>query len=128
MISYEEYKKLYNPQNEDIKFFDVTSWKKENYRNYLLTRKTTPNDYIAPTKLEILSQKKKEYVEKIDTFEKKIYYYNMHYNEQKLYLYRKVYVKYILKLAELEEEFEETFKNEFEKDIDLSIFKDLHLD
>ena len=60
MISYEEYKKLYNPQNEYIEFFDVTSWKKENYRNYLLSKKTTPNDYIAPTKLEILSQKKKE--------------------------------------------------------------------
>jgi len=71
MISYEEYKKLYNPQNEYIEFFDVTSWKKENYRNYLLSKKTTPNDYIAPTKLEILSQKKKEYVEKVDTFEKK---------------------------------------------------------
>src|SRR6266480_2829343 len=121
MISYEEYKKLYNPQNEYIEFFDVTSWKKENYRNYLLSKKTTPNNYIAPTKLEILSQKKKEYVEKVDTFEKKIYYYDMHYNEQKLYLYRKIYIEYILKLSELKE----AFKKEFEKDIDLSIFKDL---
>jgi len=49
----------------------------------------------------------------------------MHYNEQKLYLYRKIYIEYILKLSELEEEFKEAFKKEFEKDIDLSIFKDL---
>jgi len=125
MISYEEYKTLYNPQNENIKFFDVTSWKQENYKNYLSTRKTKDPNYIASTKLEILSQIKKEYVEKINIFEKRIYYYNMHYNEQKLYLYRKVYVKYILKLSELEEEFKEAFKKEFEKDIDLRIFKDL---
>ena len=40
-------------------------------------------------KLEILSQKKKELVKKVDLFEKGILYYNMHYNEQKLYIYRK---------------------------------------
>ena len=125
MISYEEYKKLYNPQNEYIEFFDVTSWKKENYKNYLITRKAKNPNYIALTKLEILSQIKKEYVEKINIFEKRILYYNMHYNEQKLYLYRKIYIEYILKLSELEEEFKEAFKKEFEKDIDLSIFKDL---
>src|ERR1043166_2265745 len=121
MISYEEYKKLYNPQDEDIKFFDVTSWKKENYKNYLLTLTKKPKYYTGPTKLEILFQKARECIKKIDIFEKEVRYYNMHYNEEKLHLYRKVYVKYILRLSELKEEIQETFKKEFKRDININV-------
>jgi hypothetical protein len=118
MISYEEYKKIYHiNQNECI---DLSSWRKENCKN---SKKKVDVQRPRPTKLEILSQVKKEYLIKIDIFEQGIHYYNLHYDERKLYLNRKFYVKYILKLSELEEEFEEEFRKEFEKDIDFSVFK-----
>jgi hypothetical protein len=48
----------------------------------------------------------------------------MQYDERKLYLNRKLYVKYSLKLAEVEREFKEEFKKEFKKDINFNIFND----
>jgi hypothetical protein len=119
MLSYEEYKKVYNiTQNE---YIDLSSWRKENRENS--KKKIHVPNRTPPTKLEILSQVKKEYLMKIDIFEQGIHYYNLHYDERKLYLNRKFYVKYILKLSELEEEFQEEFKKEFEIDIDFSVFK-----
>jgi hypothetical protein len=127
MISYEEYKKLNNIENNQyIEFLDVSSWKENNRKNRPRTTNNsdTPN-YIPPTKLEILSQVKKEYEIKVKIFEEGISFYTWNYDVRKLYLNRNLYVKYILKLAEVEREFQEEFKKEFKKDINFNIFNDL---
>jgi len=80
----------------------------------------TPN-HIPPT---ILSQVKKEYEIKVKIFEEGISFYTWNYDVQKLYLNKNLYVRYILKLAEVEREFQEEFKKEFEKDINFNIFND----
>ncbi len=54
-------------------------------------------------------------------FEEGISFYTWNYDVRKLYLNRNLYVKYILKLAEVEREFQEEFK----KDINFNIFNDL---
>ena len=126
MISYEEYKKLHNiEKNQYIEFLDVTSWRENNRKNRPRTtnNSNTPN-YIPPTKLEILSQVKKEYENKVQIFEEGISFYTWNYDVRKLYLNRNLYVRHILKLAEVEREFQEEFKKEFEKDINFNIFND----
>jgi len=127
MISYEEYKKLNNIENNQyIEFLDVSSWKENNRKNCprTINNSNTPN-YIPPTKLEILFQVKKEYEIKVKIFEEGISFYTWNYDVRKLYLNRNLYVKYILKLAKVEREFQEEFKKEFKKDINFNIFNDL---
>ena len=127
MISYEEYKKLNNIENNQyIEFLDVSSWKEKNRKNRPRTTNNSniPN-YIPPTKLEILFQVKKEYEIKVKIFEEGISFYTWNYDVRKLYLNRNLYVKYILKLAKVEREFQEEFKKEFKKDINFNIFNDL---
>ena len=88
MISYEEYKKLNNIEdNQYIEFLDVSSWKENNRKNRPRTTNNsdTPN-YIPPTKLEILSQVKKEYEIKVKIFEEGISFYTWNYDVRKLYL------------------------------------------
>ena len=58
-------------------------------------------------------------------FEEGISFYTWNYDVRKLYLNRNLYVKYILKLAKVEREFQEEFKKEFKKDINFNIFNDL---
>ena len=57
MISYEEYKKLNNIENNQyIEFLDITSWKENNRKNRpRTTNNSDTSNYIPPTKLEILS-------------------------------------------------------------------------
>jgi hypothetical protein len=127
MISYEEYKKLNNIENNQyIGFLDVSSWKENNRKNRPRTTNNSdiPN-YIPPTKIELLSQIKKEYATKVQIFEEGIQYYTIRYDKRKLDLNKKFYRKYILKLAEVQQEFEEEFKKEFENDINFNIFNDL---
>ena len=126
MISYEEYKKLNNIENNQyIEFLDVSSWKENNRKNQPRTTNNSdiPN-YIPPTKIELLSQIKKEYAIKVQLFEEGIRFYTMQYDKRKLYLNRKLYAKYSLKLAEVDREFKEEFKKEFKKDINFNIFND----
>jgi len=127
MISYEEYKKLNNIENNQyIGFLDVSSWKENNRKNRPRTTNNSdiPN-YIPPAKIELLSQIKKEYATKVQIFEEGIQYYTIRYDKRKLDLNKKFYRKYILKLAEVQQEFEEEFKKEFENDINFNIFNDL---
>src|SRR6185437_11982734 len=125
MISYEEYKKLNNIENNQyIEFLDVSSWKENNRKNRPRTTNNSDTPTIPPTKLEILSQVKKEYEIKVKIFEEGISFYTWNYDVQKLYLNKNLYVRYILKLAEVEREFQEEFKKEFEKDINFNIFND----
>src|SRR6266516_3242488 len=123
MISYKEYKKLNNIENNQyIEFLDVSSWKENNRKNRpRTTNNSNIHNYIPPTKLEILFQIKKEYEIKVKIFEEGISFYTWNYDVRKLYLNRNLYVKYILKLAEVERE----FKKEFKKDINFNIFNDL---
>ena len=127
MISYEEYKKLNNIENNQyIEFLDITSWKENNRKNRpRTTNNSDTSNYIPPTKLEILSQVKKEYATKVQIFKEGIQYYTIRYDKRKLDLNKKFYRKYILKLAEVQQEFEEEFKKEFENDINFNIFNDL---
>ena len=79
MISYEEYKKLNNIENNQyIEFLDVSSWKENNRKNRPRTTNNSdiPN-YIPPTKIELLSQIKKEYAIKVQLFEEGIRFYTM---------------------------------------------------
>ena len=127
MISYEEYKKLNNIENNQyIGFLDVSSWKENNRKNRPRTTNNSdiPN-YIPPAKIELLFQIKKEYATKVQIFEEGIQYYTIRYDKRKLDLNKKFYRKYILKLAEVQQEFEEEFKKEFENDINFNIFNDL---
>ena len=124
MISYEEYKKLNNIENNQyIGFLDVSSWKENNRKNWprTINNSDIPN-YILPTKIELLSQIKKEYAIKVQLFEEGIRFYTMQYDKRKLSLNRKLYTKYSLKLAEVDREFKEEFKKEFKKDINFNIF------
>ena len=127
MISYEEYKKLNNIENNQyIGFLDVSSWKENNRKNRPRTTNNSdiPN-YIPLIKIELLSQIKKEYATKVQIFEEGIQYYTIRYDKRKLDLNKKFYRKYILKLTEVQQEFEEEFKKEFENDINFNIFNDL---
>jgi hypothetical protein len=128
MLTLTQYKQIHNIEgNEFPEFLDVISWKENNRKNRPRTTNNsdTPN-YIPPTKLEILSQVKKEYAIKVKIYEEGIRYYTiMRYDERKLYLNRKFHTKYILKLAEVQQEFEQEFKKEFENDINFNIFNDL---
>ena len=126
MISYEEYKKLNNIENNQyIGFLDVSSWKENNRKNRPRTTNNSdiPN-YILQTKIELLSQIKKEYVIKVQLFEEGIRFYTTQYDKRKLSLNRKLYAKYSLKLAKVDREFKEEFKKEFKKDINFNIFND----
>ena len=127
MISYEEYKKLNNIENNQyIEFLDVSSWKENNRKNRPRTTNNSDiTNYIPPTKIELLSQIKKEYATKVQIFKEGIQYYTIRYDKRKLDLNRKFYRKYTLKLAEVQQEFEEEFKKEFENDINFNIFNDL---
>ena len=89
MLSYFEYKKIYNiAENEYIEFLDVTSWKKGDQKNSpQTTNNSNISNYVRPTKLEILSQLKKEFTNKVKIYEEGIHYYTMHYNKRKLTLY-----------------------------------------